>query len=195
MRYRPHQLVPGSFDVKAVVSAVPDVFKVRGMFFHRALKILGAELEALKPNLREPTSQYVPFLNYPQADHAYLAFMAAFRESPDQGSWEAIRRYSRVDVTDFAESMLGRVMMSMVGDPIKALGLLPSVYDKVAPGPWGFTATAHERSITLRMEIVTGPWSYMLGQIEGVLAFYNATAEVEVEPHGEGVSFHVLIDE
>ncbi|MEM9861870.1 MAG: DUF2378 family protein [Myxococcota bacterium] len=194
MRFRRSRLLEGSVDIEAVVANVPEAFTVKGMFFMRALTILGDDYAPLKSKLRAPTERYLPFRNYPQADHGRLVFHAATKRAPRQSHWEALRRFARHDVEDFAASMLGRVTLSMVGDPKKVLSLMPGVYDKVAPGPWGFAVHDDGNQVTVNINRITGPWSYQLGQIEGAIGFYHASAEVEVQPNEPGVRFIIRFD-
>ena len=177
----------------ATVFAVPEAFRVKGMFFRRATKVLGRALSEHQETLQAPTDRYLAFRDYPQHDHALLSYHAAIASHPGVSQREALRRYAKDDIHDFADSMLGKVTMSMVGDPVKALGHVPSVYNKVAPGPWDFTRLDEGGDFILRFGQMTGDWSYQVGQFEGIVAFYGGTTVIQVNDEYPRVTFRVRL--
>lgn len=185
-------MLRGRVDLEKVL-AVPEAFTVKGMFFRRAVKVLGGELQKHREALWVPTDRYLTFRDYPQHDHALLSYHAAIAAHPGVSQREALRRYAKDDIHDFADSMLGKVTMSMVGDPVKALGHIPSVYNKVAPGPWEFTRLDEDGDFILRFGQMTGDWSYQVGQFEGIVAFYGGTSIIEVDDEYPRVTFRVRL--
>lgn len=194
MRFEVHSdtVLLGRVDLETIFN-VPDTFTVKGMFFRRALKILGTDLSKFRPDLKIETERYLAFRDYPQSDHALLSYHAAITAHPDVSQREALRQYAKDDIHDFADSMLGKVTMSMVGDPVKALGLIPSVYNKVAPGPWEFTRLDEDGDFILRIGQMTGDWSYQVGQFEGIVAFYGGQSIIEVDDEYPRVTFRVRL--
>ncbi|MFT5359040.1 MAG: hypothetical protein ACI9KE_006283, partial [Polyangiales bacterium] len=182
----------GRVDLETIRS-VPDTFTVKGMFFRRAAKLLGSELSKHREALEVPTERYLTFRDYPQRDHALLSYYAAIAAHPGMSQREALRQYAKDDIHDFADSIFGKVTMSMVGDPVKALGLIPSVYNKVAPGPWEFTRLDEDGDFILRIGQLTGDWSYQVGQFEGIVAFYGGTSIIEVDDDYPSVTFRVRL--
>lgn len=194
MRFEVHSdtTLMGRVDLD-VVLAVPDTFTVKGMFFRRAVNIVGDELDKHQATLRAPTDRYLAFRDYPQHDHALLSYHAAIAAHPGLSQREALRQYAKDDIHDFAASMLGKVTMSMVGDPHKALGLMPYVYNKVAPGPWKFERLDEGGDFILRIGQMTGDWSYQVGQFEGIVAFYGGRSIIEVEDDYPSVTFRIRL--
>ncbi|MFK8003463.1 MAG: DUF2378 family protein [Polyangiales bacterium] len=194
MRYEVHSdtMLRGRVDLERVL-AVPDTFTVKGMFFRRAVKLLGAGIAKHSGALRVATDRYLAFRDYPQHDHALLSYHAAVVAHPNVSQREALRRYAKDDIHDFAESMFGKVTMSMVGDPYKALGHIPSVYNKVAPGPWEFTRLDEDGDFILRFGQMTGDWSYQVGQFEGIVAFYGGASIIEVDDDYPRVTFRIRL--
>ena len=183
----------GSVDMDGMMSKVSDEFMVRGLFFRRAIEALGSELERYQEKLLKPTDRYIPFKNYPQADHGRLSIHAARKVFPGCSDREALRRYARADMDDFAESMFGKVMLSMVGHPKKALSLYPSVYEKVAPGPWQMKHYEEDGDYIIHFGYHTSDWSYQLGQLEGVVGFYGKTTVITVTEAPPAFTYRISI--
>lgn len=194
MRFEVHSdtLLRGRVNLE-IVLAVPDTFTVKGMFFRRAVKVLGDNIQDHREALQIETDRYLPFRDYPQHDHALLSYHAAITAHPKVSQREALRQYAKDDIHDFADSMFGKVTMSMVGDPFKALGLIPSVYNKVAPGPWEFTRLDEGGDFILRVGQMTGDWSYQVGQFEGIVGFYGGSTIIEVDDDYPCVTFRVRL--
>ena len=184
VRVEPGTLLSGDIDDVAIWSSVPEEFRVKGLFFKRSTTVLGDDMERIRQELREPTERYLPFRDYSAADHGRLAVLAARKQHPRVSDREAVRRFARQDMDDFATSVLGKVMLSLVGDPQKALSLYAQVYAKVAPGPWGVSQEQTDEGWLVEFRNHPGDWAYQIGQLEGIIGYYGeqAVVTVDVEP-------------
>lgn len=189
----PDRTLRGEIDVERLFANDSGRFLLKGMFFRRVAKTLGRRLDGLLSELEMPPGRagWLPFRDYPQRDYTLLSMTAARVLHPHRPDREALRRLARDDVNVFGESMIGQVMMSVVGDTGRALSELPKVYEKVAPGPWGFEATS-EGGRALRITIANHPgeWCYQLGQCEGIAAHYGDQLHTRIAADGRGVVLH-----
>lgn len=182
----------GAIDVEQLRRDMRGDFTLKGMFFRRVAKELGSSLATLIDQLEEPPGRagWLPFRDYPQSDYSLLSVAAARHRYPRLSDREALRRLARADIGVFIDSMIGRVMMSVIGDTRRALNDLPKVYEKVAPGPWGFeTAFEGERSLHLSIANHPGEWCYQVGQCEGIAAHYGDGLRTHVDADGRSVRF------
>lgn len=179
----PTQPLSGTLDVEALARGIPRTYVVKGMFFARLLSDVGSDFEKLVPRFDGPPrlGRYVPFSDYPQSDYLRLSAAAAQKVYPSLPLREAMRKMGRRDYSVFAESTMGKVMLTVVGDPKSALLKVPFIYAKMAPGDWTITGEALDAT-TVRIEFapVYGTWEYMLGQMEGVVLNYGATPSITV---------------
>ncbi len=185
----------GDLDFDALARAIPPEFRVRGMFFARLAERLTAEWDALEPELTEPPrgGRYVAFKDYPSSDYSRLSGALSTRLFPRVGSREAMRRLAREDFRVFADSTLGKVVLTVVGDAGAALHKVPFAYSKMAPGPWEIVSETVDAS-TVRVEFraTYGTWEYQLGQLEGVvLPFGGSPITTVSEPGPRVVRFDV----
>lgn len=193
LQTNPDRPLRGDIDVERLFAEGSELFVLKGMFFRRVAKLLGGHLESLLDELESPPGRagWLPFRDYPQRDYTRLSVAAARLRHARHSDREALRRLARDDVHVFGESMIGRVMMSVVGDTGRALSELPKVYDKVAPGPWGFEAHAEgERALRITIANHPGEWCYQIGQCEGIAAHYGDQLRARVVPQGRGVVLH-----
>jgi uncharacterized protein (TIGR02265 family) len=187
--FTPADLATGSFDAEAVVRSIPRTFQVKGMFFNRLTDLLGPRFASIVPMLQAPPrlGRYVPFADYPQADYLRLSIVAAERLYSSYSLCEGIRRLSRDDFRVFAESNLGKVLLSVIGDAHSALLRAPQIYEKVAPGPWRITG--HEldaASVQIRFAPIIGPIEFQLGQLEGMVLSFGQSPRVRVRTEDDG---------
>ncbi|HJL04152.1 MAG TPA: DUF2378 family protein [Polyangiaceae bacterium LLY-WYZ-15_(1-7)] len=185
----PDRPLHGEIDVERLFAECPSSFLLKGMFFRRIAKLLGGRLDGLLARLEAPPGRagWLPFRDYPQRDYTLLSVEAARLHHPRQSDREALRRLAREDVHVFAGSMLGRVMMSVVGDTKRALLELPGVYEKVASGPWGFEmASIGEREVRFAIGQHPGEWCYQIGQCEGIAAHYGDRLRTRAVPKTGG---------
>lgn len=190
----PSRPLHGDIDEDSLFPDGGKDFLLKGMFFRRVAKVLGRRLDDLIPELERPPGRagWLPFSDYPQRDYTRLSVAAARMRHPRHSDREALRRLARDDVHVFADSMIGRVMMSVIGDTRRALAELPTVYDKVAPGPWGFAASADgDRGLRITIANHPGEWCYQIGQCEGIAAHYGDRLQTRAVPNGRGVELHL----
>ncbi len=190
----PGKPLHGNIDEDSLFPDGNGAFLLKGMFFRPIAKALGRRLDGLIPELERPPGRagWLPFSDYPQRDYTRLSIAAARIRYPHLSDREALRRLARSDVNVFGDSMIGRVMMSVIGDTGRALAELPTVYDKVAPGPWGFDATAEgDRALRITIANHPGEWCYQVGQCEGIAAHYGDRLRTRAVPTEAGVVLHL----
>lgn len=192
---RPATELTGGLAVEPLAAGIPKTYVVKGMFFSAHVAALGSAFAELVPRLDAPPrlGRYVPFSDYPQSDYLRVSAAAAEKAFPGMALREALRRLGRRDYSVFAESTLGKVILSVVGDSKTALLKIPGIYMKVAPGDWTVTGREIESS-TVRIEFapVYGTWEYQLGQLEGVvLNFGDQPLTVVTELPGKKLRFDV----
>lgn len=190
----PDRPLHGAIDVDALFGDEADRFFLKGMFFRSVAKELGPRLEAVVAELEEPPGRagWLPFRDYPQRDYTVLSLAAARHRYPNLSDREAIRRLARSDMQVFGDSMMGRVTLSLIGDTHRALAELPTIYQKIASGPWGFEASSEgERRLRYTFANHPGEWSYQVGQCEGIAAHYGDRLCTRVVPNGRSVTMHL----
>jgi len=190
----PDRPLHGAIDVDALFGDEADRFFLKGMFFRSVAKTLGPKLDALLGELeqRPGPAGWLPFRDYPQRDYTVLSLAAARLCYPRMSDREAIRRLARSDMQVFGDSMMGRVTLSLVGDTRRALTELPTIYQKIASGPWGFEAHAEgDRALRYTFRNHPGEWSYQVGQCEGIAAHYGDRLCTRVVPDGRSITFHL----
>lgn len=172
---RPSTKLTGGIDLEALVAVFPDHYFVKGMFCNRLVDVLGEDFEALRPHLIAPPrgERYLPFKDYPQADYTRIVVATAAKEFPGLDLAEASRRVAREDFATFATSTLGKITLSLVGDPHTALLRMPEAYVLVAPGPELSTEERDARTVRLTFVRHHGAVEYMLGQLEGIVMAYG----------------------
>ncbi len=101
--------------VEDYVERVPRDATIRGLFLNAVLEPLGPRRQELAAGKR----RIVPFKNYPLSDQVRLIPEVASRVYPDLTIREGIRRLGHEVYPAFAQSLLGRVLFSTVGnDPL-----------------------------------------------------------------------------
>jgi uncharacterized protein (TIGR02265 family) len=104
-----------------------------------------------------------------------------------------VRRVARDDLQTFATSVFGKVLMTLVGDPLTALKHLPDAWARMAPGPNVWTEELDPRTIRVVMRRHRGIVEYTLGQLEGVVMTFQRTPIVTVRRlDPETVAFDVV---
>ena len=187
-------LLEGDVDADAKARAIPDTFVAKGMFFSRHVQQLGAGWEEAQKDLSAPPrfGRYLPFVDYPQSDYVRIIAATAAKVYPRVGLCEGLRRLAREDFNVFAESTLGKVVLSVVGDARSALLKIPLVYSKMAPGDWEVSARDVDDGI-VRIEFnpLYGSWEYVVGQLEGVVLYYSGSPRTTVT---EPAEYHLCFD-
>jgi uncharacterized protein (TIGR02265 family) len=156
------------------------------MFFARMVELGGEKTwRDVEPRLskRPALGRYLPFSDYPQEDFSRLAHAVAVHKEPRLEVVEAMRRLGRVDISTFAKSSLGSVVFALVaGDVTSALLKLPDMYRMSLKGGTVTATREGEGTIVLAFDDFYG-WldCYPVGQIEGLVAHYGRTAEIEMD--------------
>lgn len=192
---RPDSALTGSLDLEAIVASFPPNYTVKGMFCARYVALLDDEYTNLSCRLIAPArnARYLAFKDYPQADYTRIVAAAAAKAFPHLPLTEAVRRTARDDFQTFSNSVFGKVLMTLVGDPATALKYLPDAYARVAPGPNVWTEELDARTMRLMFRRQRGIIEYTLGQLEGIVIAFHRTPIVTVrrlEP--ETLAFDVV---
>ena len=190
----PDTTLTGSIDVEALVARYPANYLVKGMFCNRFIDTLGADFEALQSRLIAPPrgGRYFPFKDYPQADYTRIVVAAAAKQFPDLSLAEATRRAAREDFSTFASSTLGKITLTLVGDPHTALLRMPEAFGRIAPGPQLRAEECSARAARMTLVGYYGSVEYMLGQFEGiVMSFQHSPVTVIHRVDRETLVFEV----
>jgi uncharacterized protein (TIGR02265 family) len=180
----------GHVDAEQRFARFPSSYLMKGMFFSRMIDLGGekayrdVESRLVK---RPQLGRYVPFADYPQVDFSRLAHHVAITKFPGLDVVEAMRRLARTDITTFAQSTAGSVMLALVGnDPVTALLKLPDMYRASLKGGTVSARLAAPRVVELDYRDFYG-WldCYPIGHVEGLATHCGRDCEIEVEAHSE----------
>lgn len=181
-------------DPEARFQRFPSSYTIKGMFFSRPIEILGADYNALLPQLKRPQSggRYLAFRDYPQEDYSRISHAAATRRWPHVSVAEAMRQLARDDIRIFGASRLGRVVLAMTGDVTSSLLKLPEMYGMSLKGG-EVTAETVQEGVKLEFRDFLG-WvdCYPVGTVEGLVLHYGQEPEVEIECSGEGDATYLV---
>lgn len=180
----------GHVDAEERFARFPSSYLIKGMFFNRMIAIGGtrAYAEVARQLVKHPPlGRYLPFGNYPQVDFSRLAHHVAVARAPRLDVVEAMRRLARHDITAFAESTVGSVMLTLAGnDPKTALLKLPDMYRASLVGGSVAAKELGADTIELAYEDFYG-WldCYPIGHIEGLVEHCGWRCEIEVAATSE----------
>lgn len=179
----------GSLDERALIEAMPASHLVKGMFFSRLVDDLEGDWAKVSSELRAPPAlgRYIPFSDYPNADHLLLAFRSAKKRYPTLDLSEGLRRVAREHVKTFLGSTLGRISSAMIGDVGGALAALPSLYARVIMGPRYGYEPRREGCAVLTLQGGYGPWENVIGQVEGIVLHYGGQPTIVCATRGDDV--------
>lgn len=189
----PEVALSGEFDVEETVRAMPSDHCVKGMFFARLSQQLGDGWRDIHSTLERPPKhgRYVPFTDYPQRDYVRLYAAAARKRFPALPLRESIRRLARNDIDVFADSMVGGVMLAMVGDARSALAKLPLAYAATLRSSMKLRVEQLDDGVRITFDPHFGRWEYQLGQIEGVIAAFGTRSRIATSERGTARVFEV----
>lgn len=189
----PEVPLSGEFDVEETVRGVPEEHRVKGMFFTRLSQHLGDGFRDIQATLDQPPKygRYVPFTDYSQRDYVRMYTAAAKKRFPALPLRESIRRLARSDIDVFADSMVGGVMLAMVGDARSALAKLPLAYAATLRSSMKLRVEQLDESVRITFDPHFGRWEYQLGQIEGVVAAFGSRSRIATREHGTARVFDV----
>jgi uncharacterized protein (TIGR02265 family) len=189
IRIRPDTPLVGNLVAEERFARFPSDFTIKGMFLTRLCRIATPQvLEAVRPRLVKAPAlgRYLPFADYPQVDYSRLAHAIACDRYRNLDVAEAMRRLARDDVEAFASSQVGRIMLTLAGD---ARGVLLKLGDMYATAIRGGTVKAHDAGsgrVALEFQEFYG-WldCYPVGTIEGIVAHFRQSCEIELELRSE----------
>ena len=179
----PSDFVPfeskGLLFLEERLRAIPAGSTIKGMFFHPLIE----EARRVWPEAFAGRL-YSALTNYPASEFLLLAAEAAALVHPELPPREALRRLGRLHQNAFTQRSVGRVLMSFAGGYLEtALGLIPRIYELLAPG---MTATIQELnsfSAVISLRHCWGfPECYQVGVFEGVFEAFQVEGDVWVKP-------------
>ncbi len=182
-------MLAGDIDTSTALSVFPREHTLKGMFFSRFVKELGAEWPRIERRLIAPPrlGTYLPFADYPLVDHADIALVVARKRAPGLPHREALRRLARQDIGTFLDSTIGRVTAAVVSSPRAALLALPDAYKRVVTGPTLRASALADDRIRLSFVSAFGLWEYQIGQIEGIVRHYGGQPRTRCSLEADGV--------
>ena len=164
-------------DVGERIRAVPPEATVKGMFIEAPVAVVQQ-----RSGQRIGREEYIPFKDYPVAEHNQVLAACAMAGYPDVPIREGLRRLGRDALRTFLDSLAGRVVFAAAGRNFDAaLGLVARSYG--ITGPVG-SATVVERSpddaiIQLR-RCFNFPDCYHVGVFEAAMEHFREPGEVLV---------------
>lgn len=181
-RFRTRVDVPlvGDVDFEACLRGIPAEFMVKGMFFTRYVNALEAAWEKMASSLDAPArhGRYHAFESYPMRDYMRL-FDRVARERFPGSTREAYRLVSRGEIEVFAESTLGKVAFSLVGDPGAALLRYPDLLAAVTRGPSVAAQKRDAKHVVMIFDRVFGTPEQVMGLVEGLVLMFEETPALE----------------
>lgn len=153
---------------------------MKGMFLARHAEEVW---EAVHPTLLEPPlkGKYHAFEWYPMSDYARLFDCAARMRFPGSVR-EAYRLLGRSEVEVFAESTLGKVTFSMLGDPSAAFLRYPDIISVIWKGPQCKAERLGPTRVKISFDAVVGPAiEHVLGALEGIVLGFDGKPRMDVE--------------
>ena len=191
----PEQPLDGTLDIEALAQTIPAHYTVKGMFFSRFIAILGPDYASVEPRLSAAPrgARYLAFKDYLQADYSRIVAAAAAKRYPRVALREAVRCVARDDLATFADSMLGKVLLSLAGDARSTLHRTPEAYARVAPGAALRTVDLNARTSRVIFEGYRGMFEYTLGQLEGVVLSFGRKPTITLRKVADdSIAFNVV---
>jgi uncharacterized protein (TIGR02265 family) len=166
----------GDLDVEAFVGRVPKDAACKGMYFADLLTILrrlGSGGDARVADLM--TKRYVPFRDYPLADHMRMTAVASRLLFPDCCTREAMRRLGWKAFPTFVQSLIGRIVFKTLG---------PDLDQIFAAGPKSFEVSL-TRGRAKATRLGDAHWSYEFREMYGFLdTYYVGVMEGPIRRYG-----------
>jgi len=166
-----------AFSLEAGLATIPPDTTVKGMFFRRHVELMGSDYEVLSATLDAPVKdgKYVAFRDYPQRDYARTIAATSRKRFPSLPGREALRQLAREDFRVFAESMVGKVVMTMAGDMRGTLIRVPDAYKATVPAAKVHAVDLDPNTVRISFEPLMGFLEYTLGQLEGVVVAFDGS--------------------
>lgn len=172
----------GELDLEPV-SRLPRDHWIKGLFFERCVRALGSRWPAVARELSVPPEdgRYVAFDSYPLRDYFQVFVAAARAHRPSSSPREAVRLFAHDEVNSFAATMLGRVTLSLLGDPAAALLRYPETFGVLASGLTARAKRASKHQVDVELRGSVGPMEYAVGVMEGVVLAFRRRPRVAGE--------------
>jgi uncharacterized protein (TIGR02265 family) len=164
-------------SLAAGLATIPPETTVKGMFFRRHVELLGPDYEPLSATFDAPVKdgKYVAFRDYPQRDYARIIAATSRKRFPALPGREALRHLAREDFKVFADSMIGRVVMTVAGDVRATLLHVPDAYRATVPAAVVHAVDVDPHMVRISFEPLMGFLEYTLGQLEGVVIAFDGS--------------------
>jgi uncharacterized protein (TIGR02265 family) len=163
-------------DLGERLAAVPPDITIKGMFFQLIVD------EARNASGRSPgRERYVPFKGYPADEWMKVLVECAGLTYPRLPAREGIRRLGRRVYGMFVETMVGRVLFSVVGgSTTAALRVLPQAYRISGTGKAEVSVIRDDRAVVHLRGLWDFPDAYHVGVLEGGLTALGRVGKVRV---------------
>jgi uncharacterized protein (TIGR02265 family) len=137
----------------------------------------GLRLHAPPTGLR-----YQAFFDYPVADYFRIVHATAVTLYPHVAISEAFRRVAGKDFAQFADSKIGRVMLSFTGNAVSSMEKASVMYGAVLKGSASVQAERVPEGVQMRYRGYPGPVeAYPLGTIESTCRHYGVDYEIDID--------------
>lgn len=162
-------------DVPERIRAVPAEASVKGMFIEAPIAVAYA-----RSGQRIGRKEYIPFKDYPVAEHNQVLAACAAAGYPDVPIREGLRRLGRDALRTFLESLAGRVVFAAAGRNFDAaLGLVARSYGITGPiGSATVVARTPDAAIIELRRCYNFPDCYHVGVFEAAMEHFREPGEV-----------------
>ena len=164
-------------DVEALTRLVPANARVKGVFFHTAVK------EAQEKTGRAPgRPSYGALTDYPSEELVRVLAECARLLHPDLTLKLALRTLGRRVFENLKETTAGTFLFSVAGRNVRsAFKLVNRAYKLFSTNGTGSFVEGTDGSVTIELRnIWTFPDAYHIGIFEGAMAAYGAKADLTV---------------
>jgi uncharacterized protein (TIGR02265 family) len=174
----------GEVDVEALIATIPLGYTARGLLIAPLIPELGGDFAKLEPKLcaPPPSGKYLALASYPVRDHLRLIDAAACRVYPGRSNRQAHRLRGRSEPEAFAQTLLGKAMLSIIEDPTTMLVRFPELFGTFVKGPRGKGAPDGPGAVKIELTGYFGSVEYLVGICEGIVMSFGFTPYTEV--HG-----------
>jgi uncharacterized protein (TIGR02265 family) len=172
----------GEVDVEALIATIPVSYTVRGVFLAPLMAEIGGDFAGLVPKLCSPPAggKYLALTSYPVRDHLRLIDAAACRVHPGCSNRQAHRLRGRSEPAAFARSLVGKAMLSIIGDPATMLVRFPELFGTFVRGPHGRGSRDGPGVVKIELTGYRGSVEYLIGIVEGIVMNFGFTPHTEV---------------
>jgi uncharacterized protein (TIGR02265 family) len=166
-------------DVAAHIRAMPPNARIKGMYPMAIVD--GARARGLSlPTARE---RYVAFQDVPAREYATLLVEAAGAFFPELTLRSALRKLGRASRDVFAQSVVGRVVLSAASDLPGALAACAKAYAiSLPPARAEVRELAEHRAVFALANVYNFLDSHHVGVLEGIAHGCGAHVEARVKP-------------